>query len=116
MRSVRNCPKCGANRPLYKKYFGIPWAEVNQLTPDRQFVVKAEIDICMSCNTVYATKWETIRREDYKGEKTQKKNAKTDTKLINIDHSDETDVKTELHTENNNPDSFKLKIKDKDAK
>lgn len=63
MEKVRNCPKCGSDKRLFERYFGNPFS-IEGESKDSKFVVKVAIDVCMDCNNVYASKWETIRVGD----------------------------------------------------
>jgi hypothetical protein len=55
------------------KYFETPLFTKTKLSKDQAFVVSIDFDICMDCNAVYASKWETTRREDYDEKKTEAK-------------------------------------------
>lgn len=64
MRNIKNCPHCSEKKPLCKKYFGEPLMGMSKLSQDKEFMVQFEIDVCMNCNTVYATSWSTTRMTD----------------------------------------------------
>jgi len=112
MRSIRNCPKCGSNRPLMRRYFNKPLVSISDLSDDKKFVVEADIDVCMNCNTVYATRWETTHRDEAKSKTVENKPGKQD----NIAQTGKKDVKKEVVQENKQKDAVKTDEDGKGAK